>query len=714
MGISDREIIINRLLSFPRVCTRNAPGCRAETALKGLQLSEELDYQLGRAYAYLALGECALYDERDGASGRGVGGTTDASGCTVGANDASGAVVRANDGAGIGDDTGNSASKGTGIGDAAGTGATGAYEQILKAKDIFSGLGDEEGCMLANLALGAYLSDHSLYPGAEAAFNEAMNAAAGDIDAKLYGNVMIDALCGVGSIRVAQLNNSDARFYYNKALGHCREKRNESKYAGVMYKLGILEFICGNEDDAMRLLTQSLDFAMRCGENRTAASASRALSRIYFESGRYEEYEHFTELASRHAFDAAKDEAGNEIKNLRSFYVKENARIIANAEQHLRERMLERNLQLEEANWQLNTIYNIGQSITALLDIGEVLRTLYTELLALMQLDSFFIAAYNEYNNTLEYQILYEDGQEASFETARDRLAPAGDLAYWCVYNDDTLVINDYENEKPAYDKAAANIASGGRVFGEAAGAEQDYAEYAGYNSAVYTCLRTKGKLFGVLCVRSRLTNAYSMHQVKLLDAVSSYVSIALDNATIYQKLDEVSRKVAELANHDTLTGIPNRRLLMELVAKAYAGALRSHSKVAFLFMDLDNFKPINDRYGHQAGDDVLKIFRDRVMGLIRSTDIFARMGGDEFVVVMTDLKISLNAGTLARKIIREVSKPIIINNAPNSIGVSIGISIYPDDSKDTDVLIVMADEAMYRVKRDFKNNFTFFNEMIV
>jgi diguanylate cyclase (GGDEF)-like protein len=169
---------------------------------------------------------------------------------------------------------------------------------------------------------------------------------------------------------------------------------------------------------------------------------------------------------------------------------------------------------------------------------------------------------------------------------------------------------------------------------------------------------------------------------------------------------------VAGLANHDALTGAPNRRLLHELVPKVFANALRTNTKAAFLFMDLDDFKPINDKYGHHAGDEVLKIFTNRVLGLIRSSDIFARVGGDEFVLIMTDLKINSNAGAVAKKIIRETIKPINIRGDENFIGVSIGISIFPDDSDDTDILILIADEAMYRVKKKKKNSYAFFNEM--
>ena len=709
MEISDRETIINKLLALPRTSTRNAPACSIETALKSLQLSEEIDYRIGRAYAYLSLGEYAMFSERDGAG-------LDQSGS--------------------------------------------AYSQFIKAKKIFAELADAEGCMLANLYIGVYLSEHARLPEAELALNEAMDAPGVDESGALYGNVLIDAVCGMASIRVSRQKLDEAGFLYEKALGYCSEKRNEAKRAGVLYRLGIYDRLTADNDKATRRLSQAVDAAVRDGEFRTAAEASRALAHIYFSTGRYEQYERYTELASRYTGDASREEAVNEIKNLRSYYVKENARVIANAEQHLKERLFERSLLLEEANWQLNTIYNIGQSITALLDIDEVLRTLYAELRALMDLDKFFIAAYNEVSNSLEYQILYEDERQTELAPDDHLKVPAGDPAYWCVYKDNTLVIGDMKSGDADYREAAAYAAAGGRTLRDAeilaaktgssavvgvmsaqtgtAGYEgaqgydaadvpvvsdiadvpvvSDIADADGvqaFASAVYTRLRTKGKLIGVLCVQSKKTHAYSSHQVKLLDAISSYVSIALDNAMMYQKLDEVSKKVAELANHDTLTGIPNRRLLLELVPKAYANALRTNSKVAFLFMDLDNFKPINDKYGHQAGDDVLKIFKERVLGLIRSTDIFARMGGDEFVVVMTDLKISSNAGTLARKIIRETSKPINICDTDNYIGVSIGISIYPDDSKDTDVLIVMADEAMYRVKRENKNSFTFFNEFI-
>jgi diguanylate cyclase (GGDEF)-like protein len=708
MELSEKEAAIHQLLSLPRTETRNAPVCCVEAASKGLRLADEAGYQLGRAYAYLALGECSLYavhgqEQRE----RGAHAAAD----------------------------------------------------LAKAWEIFRSIGEDEGLMLADLALGLFYLAQEQLTAAEEALRDAETIAKTGAGKRLNDGARIDALNRLGAIRMRQELPDEAAACFDEAFGICLANGFPAKSAEILQNIGRLELVRGKPDVAAKLLLRSVDIASGEGEFRIAADGARLLSRIRREAGDLDEFARQTERSAQFYCLAVEAEARSEFKTLRAYYVKENARVITNAERHIEERILERNLKLEEANWQLNTIYTIGQNITASLETEEVLHTLYTELGALMKVDDFYIAAYNEEDRTLEYHVIFEAGKEIAVGPGEHRRIPKGDLAYWCVNNENTLVINDIAAESQAYAAAevemaseawaadtdwaarmldagiaanTANAADTGAGVGasaagtssEGAGASASAAEIAARpaaapasapgtpqsGSAVFACLKTKGRLFGVLCVRSGQTNAYSLQQVKLLDAVSSYISIAIDNAAVYRKLDELSKSVAGLANHDSLTGIPNRRLLFELVPKAYAGALRTNVKVAFLFMDLDNFKTINDSYGHQAGDEVLKIFTDRVLGVIRSSDIFARVGGDEFVVVMTDLKVKANAGMLARKIIREVAKPIVIQNVENHIGVSIGISVFPDDSRDTDVLIVMADEAMYRVKKDMKNSFAFFN----
>ena len=649
--LTEKEALIYQLLALPRLETRNYPACCLDAAERALRLSQEADCQIGIAYSYLALGEHGVFAERFGA--------------------------RYDNG-------------------------EGPFAHFAKAKEIFARIGCPDGEMLVCLGLGKCYLSHGYITEAGEHFKSAYEIACGEEGegnpGALNGEVITDSLCGLGEAYAAKGEYDESGRSYARAKEQCAKRRNGYKKAPILYLMGELECARGDNGAARQYYADALDSAVLAGDSQTAADASRALARLCFEDGRYGEYESHMGLASKYYISEFKSAADRDFKSMRSYFVKENARVIANAEQHLKESLFERNRQLEEANWQLNTIYNIGRSITALLDIDEVLKTLYTELSALMNVDGFYIATCEEGGSFLEYKVLYKYGKEITFGAGDSRNVPLGDLAYTCALNDNTLVIDDLGTGAYTADGEAAAQAGSG-VISEPGG------------SAVYTCLRTKGRLSGILCVRSKNAGEYGRHQVKLLDAVSSYVSIALDNAIMYQKLDDVSKAVAGLANHDALTGIPNRRLLMELVPKAYANALRTNTKVAFLFMDLDNFKPINDKYGHTAGDDVLRIFKDRVLGLIRSSDIFARIGGDEFVVVMTDLKINSNAGTLARKIIREIAKPIMIRNEMNYIGVSIGISIFPDDSKDTDVLIVMADEAMYRIKHESKNNLAFYND---
>lgn len=168
----------------------------------------------------------------------------------------------------------------------------------------------------------------------------------------------------------------------------------------------------------------------------------------------------------------------------------------------------------------------------------------------------------------------------------------------------------------------------------------------------------------------------------------------------------ERERAAELLAQHDALTGLPNRRLLPDRLAQALARARRSREIVAVLLIDLDHFKPVNDRHGHKAGDDVLRLTADRLKGGLRITDTVARYGGDEFIVLAECGAQTADVSAVATKILEAVSRPIpplwtTDLTAPNvHITCSIGISQYPRDGEDPDTLIRLADAAMYRAKQ--------------
>ncbi len=175
--------------------------------------------------------------------------------------------------------------------------------------------------------------------------------------------------------------------------------------------------------------------------------------------------------------------------------------------------------------------------------------------------------------------------------------------------------------------------------------------------------------------------------------------------------LAEVARQrdeIEHLATHDKLTGLPALRLAADRIDMALSHAARNGDKVALLFVDLDGFKAVNDKHGHEAGDRVLAEVAARLKTCVRASDTAARIGGDEFIVVLPDLHDAAAAGEVADKIIQAVSAPIAFGTASLAVGASIGIAVFPDHAQDSIALRRAADGAMYEVKRQGKNAHAF------
>lgn len=168
--------------------------------------------------------------------------------------------------------------------------------------------------------------------------------------------------------------------------------------------------------------------------------------------------------------------------------------------------------------------------------------------------------------------------------------------------------------------------------------------------------------------------------------------------------------QVREMAFYDALTGFPNRFLLQDRIQQAIASASRSGKKAGIMFIDLDRFKEINDRYGHDVGDEVLRQVAKRISGCLRMSDTLSRLGGDEFVVVLQDISQQSEAATIAERIIETRATPLIIHGHALTISSSIGIAFFPDDDKDSEALLKKADMAMYRAKGRGRGTFEFFS----
>ncbi|MCL6416014.1 sensor domain-containing diguanylate cyclase [Aestuariirhabdus sp. Z084] len=169
----------------------------------------------------------------------------------------------------------------------------------------------------------------------------------------------------------------------------------------------------------------------------------------------------------------------------------------------------------------------------------------------------------------------------------------------------------------------------------------------------------------------------------------------------------ERQERIRELAHYDALTGLPNRELFRIRMHEAMQRAEHNEHRVALVFMDLNNFKPINDQNGHIVGDKVLHAVGQRLKHSIRSMDTIARVGGDEFVAVLEEIKTEQDVVTIVEHLRDVFLQPITIDQQPYDLGVSIGIALSPDHSSDIDELIHIADMAMYRAKQSGTNSYS-------
>lgn len=173
----------------------------------------------------------------------------------------------------------------------------------------------------------------------------------------------------------------------------------------------------------------------------------------------------------------------------------------------------------------------------------------------------------------------------------------------------------------------------------------------------------------------------------------------------------QLQQKLEEIATHDYLTGLPNRVLLRDRFIVAEALARRNKARLAVMSLDMDKFKSINDTLGHEAGDQVLKVFSARLSGIIRASDTIARIGGDEFILLMLETRRREDAAAIAQKILDSCTEPLSIDGHQLHLSTSIGIAIYPEDAEDMETLIKKSDAAMYYSKGHGRNQFRFFGD---
>jgi len=199
------------------------------------------------------------------------------------------------------------------------------------------------------------------------------------------------------------------------------------------------------------------------------------------------------------------------------------------------------------------------------------------------------------------------------------------------------------------------------------------------------------------------------MVQYNQREAYAIYDTKISNTQKAHEEILRQKRILARQAHYDTLTSLPNRTLFFDRLSQAISKSKRSQKEFAVLFLDLDEFKEINDTLGHEVGDLVLIEIANRLKNLLRDEDTVARLAGDEFLIIIEQIRSKDAISTLCQKILNTLSEAISINQIPLYVTCSIGVSLYPNHTEDPKVLVKHADQAMYKAKHIGKNSFQFY-----
>jgi len=355
--------------------------------------------------------------------------------------------------------------------------------------------------------------------------------------------------------------------------------------------------------------------------------------------------------------------------------------------------------------------YRASQKLSQTLDVKTILNTVLELIADLLPLSSLTLSRYDPQTRLIHALFVFHEGEYIDIGKLPPIPLEEEGLGTQSrvIRSGKPLLVNDYEkslkNTKSVY-----YYDNDGNLHDQPGSA--DIAR-----SGLLVPMKLKDAVVGVLSVSVNRKDAYTEDHMRLLEGLASHVAIALNNAFLYQRSQDeiaerkrIEERLEKLATHDPLTGLANRSLASDRLLHSLALATRNTTEVGVLFIDLDDFKMVNDVYYHEFGDKLLQQVASRLLKSSRECDTVARMGGDEFLVVIEDLQNSLDISEVAERIRVELAQPFIIERQQILITGSVGISIYPHDGQTPQALLQSADMAMYRAKAQGGNAWQFFS----
>jgi diguanylate cyclase (GGDEF)-like protein/PAS domain S-box-containing protein len=235
------------------------------------------------------------------------------------------------------------------------------------------------------------------------------------------------------------------------------------------------------------------------------------------------------------------------------------------------------------------------------------------------------------------------------------------------------------------------------------------------FYTEMWTTMRAQGSWTGLVWNRKKTGEHYAeLLTISSICAADGSVTHYVGTFSDVTHTQEYEERLEHLAYYDTLTELPNRALLGDRLRQSMARARRTQQKLAICFLDLDNFKAVNDELGHLVGDELLILAARRMNACLRESDTLARIGGDEFVLLLTDLNDSTGWHVTLTRVLQALIPPFHLEGRPLQISASIGVTLHPDDMANADDLLLHADTAMYSAKNSGGNCFHVYHHSMI
>jgi len=331
-----------------------------------------------------------------------------------------------------------------------------------------------------------------------------------------------------------------------------------------------------------------------------------------------------------------------------------------------------------------NVLYNISRAANSDISLTQLYPVIREELSTIINTTNFSIALFDEEKNKLYFSYYADETGERDKDFLVSKYSISDSIFNYIFKTGDSLLLN--------YNKYKRMIAQGNFISYDVITNKQIW---------LGVPLKIENKIIGSMILQSYTDpNLYSKKDIKLMQFVSQQIATAIERKQAEEKLKFLSL-------YDYLTKLPNRVLFYDRMKQEIAYAKREQKKFALMFLDLDNFKEVNDKFGHDIGDQLLQGVAKRFSKLLRKTDTICRLGGDEFIILLPRLtQPRENAVDVALKIFSSLSELFLIKGNQIHITTSIGIALYPDDGDEEEALIKTADKAMYLAKKEGPNNY--------